>query len=59
MTPEKQVDVRCMCLSFAVSMCLSAGNKPPETAIEAAKLFENYILGTRAKLKVVSNDGVA
>ncbi len=53
MTPDKQTDIRCMCLSFAVSVCR---HMPPDRVVETADLFERFILGSRSKLRVVSND---
>ena len=48
---DKRVDIRCMCLSFAIATCADKRD-----VLEVARGYENFVLGTRAKLRVVSND---
>ena len=53
MDEAKRVDVRCMCLSFAVN---TVGPGNPDAVVEVAQSYYRFVMAEKAKLRLVGND---
>lgn len=53
MTKEKEIDVRCMALSFATAQC---PGMHPDIVLDVARQYLRFVLGAKADLRVVAND---
>ncbi len=54
MDKNKECDVRCMCLSFAITTCPK--NSDPLVVLSVANQYYKFVTGNKPDLRVVAND---
>ncbi len=54
MDKSKDIDVRCMCLSFATAQC--PPHSDPEIILQIANQYYRFVTGNKPDLRVVAND---
>lgn len=50
----KNIDVRCMALSFAMTTC--PPHSDPLVVLDVARQYLKFVLGSKADLRIVAND---
>lgn len=53
MNKDKEVDIRCMSLGYATQQC---PGMHPDVVLEIAQKYVKFVLGSKADLRIVSND---
>lgn len=54
MNKDKEVDVKCMCLSFALNTC--PPHSDPHIVMAIAGQYLQFVTGAKPNLRVVAND---